>query len=187
MGTEITAFGSNFCFCYVPKWLCPKTLIHFLHSFFSGGFYGTLMRKWFYSILAQSRCLMKVDFPMWFVLFLVFVFWGPHPWLMEVLRLGVESELQLLAYTTATATPNPSQACDLHCSSQQRWILNPLSEARDWIEPASSWILVRFDTTESQWELCGYSFLPFDFPVNLVYKVLSCALRSSLFRLEVHC
>ena len=27
---------------------------------------------------------------------------------MEVLRLGVESELQLPAYTTATATPDPS-------------------------------------------------------------------------------
>ena len=34
---------------------------------------------------------------------------------MEVPRLGVESELQLLAYTTATAMPDP----------------NPLSEARD--------------------------------------------------------
>ena len=30
---------------------------------------------------------------------------------MEVLRLGVESELQLLAYTTATATPDPSHVC----------------------------------------------------------------------------
>ena len=29
---------------------------------------------------------------------------GPYLWHMEVPRLGVESELQLLAYTTATAT-----------------------------------------------------------------------------------
>ena len=50
---------------------------------------------------------------------------------MEVPRLGVESELQLLAYTTATATWDPSRICDPHHSSQQRWILNPLSEARD--------------------------------------------------------
>ena len=50
---------------------------------------------------------------------------------MEVPRLGVESELLLLAYTTATATLDPSRVCDLHYSSQQRWILNPLSEARD--------------------------------------------------------
>ena len=44
-------------------------------------------------------------------------------------RLGVKSELQLLVYTTATATWGPS--CDLHHSSWQRQILNPLSEARD--------------------------------------------------------
>ena len=51
---------------------------------------------------------------------------------MEVPRLGVKSELQLPAYTTATATPDPSQAvCDVHHSSQQHWVLNPLSEARD--------------------------------------------------------
>ena len=50
---------------------------------------------------------------------------------MEVLRLGVKSELQLLAYATATATPDPSHLYDLHHDSQQRWILNPLSKARD--------------------------------------------------------
>ena len=50
---------------------------------------------------------------------------------MEVPRLGVESELQLPAYTTATATPDPSRICNLHHSSQQYQILNPLSEAKD--------------------------------------------------------
>ena len=50
---------------------------------------------------------------------------------MEVPRLGVKSELQLPAYATATATRDPSHICDLHHSSQQRQILNPLSEARD--------------------------------------------------------
>ena len=50
---------------------------------------------------------------------------------MEVRRLGVESELQLLAYPTATATQDPSHVCDLHHSSWQCQILNPLSEARD--------------------------------------------------------
>ena len=50
---------------------------------------------------------------------------------MEVPRLGVESELQSLAYTTATATQDPSCICNLHHSSWQRQILNPLSEARD--------------------------------------------------------
>ena len=55
----------------------------------------------------------------------------PHPRPMEVPRLGVKSEVQLLAYATATATPDLSCVCDLQHSSQQRRILNPLSEARD--------------------------------------------------------
>ena len=48
-----------------------------------------------------------------------------------VLRLGVESELQLPAYTTAVAMPDPSHVCNLHHSSQQYQILNPLSRASD--------------------------------------------------------
>ena len=34
---------------------------------------------------------------------------------MEVPRLGVESELQLPVYTTATAALDPSRVCDLCC------------------------------------------------------------------------
>ena len=50
---------------------------------------------------------------------------------MVVRRLGVESELQLVAYTTATAMPDPSYVYDPHHSSQQCQIVNPLSEARN--------------------------------------------------------
>ena len=50
---------------------------------------------------------------------------------MEVPELGVELELQLLAYATGTAMQDLSHVCDLHHSSQQCWILNPLSGARD--------------------------------------------------------
>ena len=39
------------------------------------------------------------------------------------------SELQLLVYTTATL--DLSYICDPHCSSQQCWVLNPLSRASD--------------------------------------------------------
>ena len=66
-----------------------------------------------------------------FVLYLSFVFLVPHPPHMEVPRLGVKSELQLPAYATATATPDPSHFCNLHHSSQQRQTLNPLSKAKD--------------------------------------------------------
>ena len=43
----------------------------------------------------------------------------------------VDFELQLPAYTTATATPDPGCVCDLHHSLWQCRTLNLLSEARD--------------------------------------------------------
>ena len=56
---------------------------------------------------------------------------------------GIELELQLPAYTTATAMWDPSHVCDLHHSSQQCQIFNPLSEARDQtcIFMDTSWVL----------------------------------------------
>ena len=66
-------------------------------------------------------------------LFFCLVFLEPHPQHTEVPRLEVKSELLLLATATATATaiPDPSCICDLHHSSGQHRILNPLSKARD--------------------------------------------------------
>ena len=64
-------------------------------------------------------------------LFVCFFFLGLHSRHMEVPRLGVESELKPLAYTTATATWDPSCVCDPHHCSPQCQILNPLREARD--------------------------------------------------------
>ena len=68
-----------------------------------------------------------------------FFFWGGVflPFLrlllrhMEVPRLGVESELEPPAYARATATRDPSRVCNLHHSSGQRRIVNPLSKGRD--------------------------------------------------------
>ena len=59
------------------------------------------------------------------------IFLRPHLWHMEVPRLEVELELQLSAYTTATATLDLNRLCYLHHSSQQHCILNSLSLARD--------------------------------------------------------
>ena len=64
-------------------------------------------------------------------LFFFFCFLGLHLWHMEVPRLGVELELQLPAYSTATAKPDPSHVFNLHHSSWQHWILDLLIEARD--------------------------------------------------------
>ena len=84
--------------------------------------------------------------------------------LMEVPRLGVELELQLPAYTTATATLDLSRIGGLHHSSRQCRIPNPLSKTRDrtcsLVDP--SWI--RFCCTTAgtlrtaglleSWEIC---------------------------------
>ena len=56
-------------------------------------------------------------------------------------RLGVESELQLLTYTTAPC----------NAGSLTHWMTPG-------IEPSSSWILVGFVSTVPQWELQGRSY-----------------------------
>ena len=65
--------------------------------------------------------------------FLPFVFLGLHLRHMEVPRLGVDSELQLPVYITATAMWDLSCVCNLHHISGQCQILNALSEAKDQI------------------------------------------------------
>ena len=91
--------------------------------------------------------------------------------MVEIPRLGVESELQLPAYATATAMQDPSRVYDVHHSSQQQVIQAtsdvPMPQqhmiqatsatyttahnsrslthwARPGIQPATSWFLVRF-------------------------------------------
>ena len=90
-----------------------------------------------------------------FVLF--FVFLGLHLWHMKTPRLGGQLELQLLAYTRATATPDPICVFDLHHSSRQHQILKPLSKARDRTcnLMAPSWI--RFLSTKTGTP--GFEFL----------------------------
>ena len=76
------------------------------------------------SVYAQKcmgwGCRIFFFFPLWL-----------HLRRMEVPRLEVELELQLPAYTTAIATPDPSLICNLYHSSWQCRILNPLNEAKD--------------------------------------------------------
>ena len=81
--------------------------------------------------------------PVFWVFFSVFCFLGPYLQHTEVPRLGVPSELQLPAYTTAM--PDPSRIGDLHHSSQQCRSLT--HEARPGMEPKTSWFLVGFVST----------------------------------------
>ena len=78
----------------------------------------------------------------------IFFFLRLNLWHMEVPRFGVKLELQLLAYTTVTATPDPS--CDLYHSSWQCRILNLLSESRDWTH-----ILMNTSKVHFHWATMG--------------------------------
>ena len=83
--------------------------------------------------------------------YFILVFLGLESQRMEVARLRVKSELQLPAYATAIATPDPCHICNLHHSSQQRRIPNPPSKARD--RTCVLMNLVRFVSAEPRWEL----------------------------------
>ena len=77
---------------------------------------------------AINACLFWVGWFFFFFFFFFLVFFlGPQVWHMEVPRLGVKLELQLLAYTRAHS----------NAGSLTLW-------ARPGMEPLSSWILVKF-------------------------------------------
>ena len=77
-----------------------------------------------------TSCLIKRGYNPVFLFSFFCLFLGPYRQYMEIPMLEVELELKLLAYATATATSDLSRICDLHHSSRQRQILNPLREAR---------------------------------------------------------
>ena len=81
---------------------------------------------------------------------------------MKVPGLVVKSELQLPAYATATAILDWSRICDLHHSSRQHLILNPLNEAwgRTCVLTDTSYICFHCATTGTPLA----SFLKEDFP-----------------------
>ena len=105
--------------------------------------------------------------------FFVFCFLGQHPQHMEVPRLGVKSELQPPVSTTATAMPDPSLVCDLHHSSRQHWIPNPLR--RPGIKPATPRFLARFTSAVPWWELQGTHIFKHSAIAHVIdYSIFTC-------------
>ena len=105
---------------------------------------------------------------------------------MEVPQSRVESELQLPAYTTATATSDLNLVFDLYHSSQQCRILNPLSEARD----RTCGMLVRFVSAEPHQELL-YSDLKENFmrqfqSVLFYFQALSSPFSPTYLKAHMH-
>ena len=68
----------------------------------------------------QEEAPLSVPVPFFLFCFLFFVLLGPYLCHMEIPTLGVELELQLPAYNTATATRDLNHVFDLHHSSWQR-------------------------------------------------------------------
>ena len=102
---------------YIKLWIQIEILLYALYSLY----YYTMP---YYTILYSILILKSIFF--FFSFFL-----GLHTQHMEVPKLGVELKRQLPTYTTATALWNPSCICNLHHSSWQCWIPDPLSGARD--------------------------------------------------------
>ena len=113
---------------------------------------GTESQRYHFNIYVSGIALKDKDF--------FFSFLGLHQRHMEVPRLEVKLELQLQAYTTATATWDRSHICDLHHSSWQHRILNPLREAK---EPTCILRDVRFITAEPQGEIHHWAVVFFFF------------------------
>ena len=106
--------------------------------------------------------------------FFFFCFWGLHLRHMEVPRLRVKSELQLLATATAMATWDLSHVYRLHHRSQQRWIVNPLNEARDW-----TYVLMDTMPVCYHWAMMGTPRNFFKFPPKcLNWTILKDSLTS---------
>ena len=85
---------------------------------------------WFVS--SSFTSVLSTPLSICFFVFLSFCyFFGLLPRHMAVPRLGVESELQSTAYARATATWDLSRIWNLHHSSRQCRIVNPLSKDRD--------------------------------------------------------
>lgn len=67
-------------------------------------------------ITSAGKTILYVSF-----FFFFFLVGAAHLWHMEVPKLGIESQLRLPAYVTATEKQGPSHICDLYHNSQQRW------------------------------------------------------------------
>ena len=111
------------------------------------------------------------SFQWFFVCLFVFYCLGPPLWHMEVPMLGVKLELKLLAYATHAAMWDPNHVWDLHHSSWQCQILNPLSEARDrtHILVGSSW--VRYPRQELLFPVLSFERFLISFPADSLVKV----------------
>ena len=153
---SLLVYGNAVDFCVLT--LYPMALLNALMS--SNSFLVESFQNFWHVVLSFSFSskyfwislfISSLNSKLFYSMFLIYLFFGLPPWDMEVPRLGVELELQPLAYTTATAALDPS-----HSATYTR-VHHKAGSLTHWvgrgIEPASSRILVRFVSAEPLWEL----------------------------------
>ena len=114
--------------CFLNQWMCLLWTADVNGIIQCVLFYGKFFSFCFtyHNVFKGHPCYSMHRYVMTFFFFLV-LFLGQNSWHMEVPRLGVELELQLPAYTTATAMWGLSCVCDPRHSSWQLQILKPRS------------------------------------------------------------
>ena len=106
--------------------------------------------------LPLNKFLKFKNFYLFIYLFICFL--GPHPWHVEVPRLGVQSELQLPVYihhshsNTIWASSVTYTTAHSNARSLTQWV-------GPGIEPTTSWFLVRFISIAPRQGLLGQIFL----------------------------
>ena len=150
--------------CKCRKW---NTVSHHCKNL-SRGLFMALPRSFLLSLTLAATHALPLCTPSFTSLY----FWHHYLWLyyyyyychfravprhMEIPRLGVESELQPLAYPTATVTSDLSHVCAVTSTTAHGNTRSLTHWVRPGTEPASSWMLVRFVSIEPRWELpCDY-------------------------------
>ena len=162
--------SSCFKLILIEVQICSKrsTVIHpppyflFIMTYFPSSYLSPICHRWswFYHCLQTFIVTSLSGFirSLWYVSFfpLFFFFKGCEHSIRFDTELGVESQLQLLAYTTDTEMQDLRHICALCCSLPLYQILNP---GRLGINPAASWIRAGFLTC---WATMGTSILLFE-------------------------
>ena len=120
-------------------WEFPSDMGSALQLIYFNGNFSYLQIHFYHPILCSLSPFSFLFFPDFFL--------GLHHWPMEVTRLGVELELQLPVYTTATVTPDPKHICGPCHSLRQHCILT--HQERPGIEPISSQTVCQLSHNEN--------------------------------------
>ena len=138
-----------------------------LSNIFSSVRVTVLFSKWQWLIYREIPELLLWSFQFPFFFFFFF-FLGPHPWHVEVPRLGSNwscshwptPQLQQHQIQAASATYTTGHS---NARSLTHW-------SRPGIKLTSSWVLVRYVSTEPHWELPLQFFTSFHCKLNCISK-----------------